>query len=253
MHYDDFKIEYKNREEIKMMKRIRSMLLIILILLVQTSFAEALEIPHIDGNMELRGGIYFGMTLADVVKFEESKGNVDYETTSSDDKIYTKRIDYTTEIAGVDNNYSHLRYFFDQQDVFVGMGYNFGEGNHPVNGKEIYDEMYATIVQKYGEPKTKDSLISSSVYTQELFDSLYMQALSKSFGSSYSVMDLAQWLVSYDDCYLLIDMHITQYSPSSNPFLNIGYRVFRDSEYQSLIENDIGETEEYNQKRNDDL
>lgn len=237
------------------MKKITMSILSLVLAMVMVSSAFALDIPHIDGNLELRGGVTFGMKQDDIVAFEKGKGNTSYETSTDDDnsKIYDHRIDYKTEIAGVGNSNSHLRYFFDKQNNFQGMSYHFGEGDHPVNGNSIYNDMYQTIVQKYGEPMTKDALISSSLYSQELFDSLYSKELFKMLGYDGSVTDVAQWLVAYDDCYLLIDMHISKLKSTSNPFLKIGYRVFSESELQEIIGNDINTQQETNQKRNDDL
>lgn len=235
------------------MKRFVAIALALFMMLVQVSSYAASDIPRVNGNLELRGGIHFGMTLSDVVAFEQGKGNSNYKTNTADDEIYEYDIDYTTTIAGVNSSYGHLRYYFGQQDSLIGMGYMFGEGDHPVNGNNIYDEMYSTMVQKYGEPMSKDALISSSPYTQELYDSLYMQSLMKMIGKSYTVKNVAQWLVAYDDCYLLIDMHISIYSSTSNPFLHIGYRLFSEAELQALIGNDVSTQEESNQQRNNDL
>lgn len=225
--------------------------LILAVLMVSTAFA--LDITHIEGKLELRGGIAFGMTEDDIVKVEAEKGNTGYNTVTDDDnsKIYDHRIDYKTEIAGIGN--SHLRYFFDKQNNFIGMSYHFGEEDNPVNGNNIYSDMYQTIVQKYGEPMTKDALISSSLYSQELWESLYNQQLFKMIGYNGTVTDVAQWLVAYDDCYLLIDVHVSTLKAGSNPFLHVGYRVFSEAELQEVIGNDISTQEEADQKRNNDL
>ena len=238
------------------MKKVSSFVLALFLMMIctSTSYAEIPNIPHISENLELRGGISYGMTKNEVTQFETEKGNTDYKTKdSSDAKVYNYCIDYTTEIAGVNSQYSHLTYYFDEQNNLLGMGYSFGDGDHPVNGNNIYDKMYSTIVQKYGKPMSVGDLISSSIYSQILYDSLYMKAILKMAGVNSPITKVAQWIIAYDDCYLLIDIHIWAFDSSSDPFLNIGYRLFSESELRSLIGNDAAKQQETDQKRNDDL
>ena len=116
------------------MKKCLMSIISLVLAMLMVSPAFAMDIPHIEGKLELRGGVAFGMMQDDIVKFEKGKGNTGYDTVTDDDdsQIYDHRIDYKTEIAGIGN--SHLRYFFDKQNNFIGMSYLFGEGNSPVNG-----------------------------------------------------------------------------------------------------------------------
>ena len=225
--------------------------LILSIFLIVSSNAESLDIPRISESLSLRGGIKSGMSLNEVIQFESNNGNTDYSSGKErSELIYKKEIHYSTNIAGYD--YSTLFYFFDKQSTCMGVGYIFGDGDHPVNGEKIHDEMYSTLVQKYGEPLSKNELLSDNLYSPLLNFAFYTQSMMKMLGRSYSIHDFSQWLIAYEDCYLLIDLYLTT-PQGSSPMLNTGYRFLNESELKTIIGNDLNTQNEMNEKRQNDL
>lgn len=229
------------------MKKITALMLSMVMIILSVTSASAMEIRQMDGNMQFRNGITYGMTMEDVIAFENSKGNTEYETSENDDaEVYSRSISYSSEVGGEP---ATLMYHFDQKDTLIGMDYNFASDNNKDQNK--YNKMYTSIVQKYGEPMEKGDIISSSLYSITLYENLRTWASYQYLGiNSYKLTDIAQWIVSFEDCYLLIDIH---YKSSYGYQLCIGYRLFSETELENLLKNDQETIEEENQQRLNDL
>lgn len=235
------------------MKKVTVVLLAcLLIVMFNHSLAEA---PMINEDFTIRNGIHFGMTHEEVQASEKAYGTSDektYEYTC--DETYNPT-NYATQYVYVDTTIlgypgSNVSYFFDDDGNMMSFSYALGKvKGSGVSSAEAYTDVNALLTEKYGTPFAIDKAISEEIVTCSMSEDIFSTELSKAFGQNCYVKDIRQWVVKYNDCYVLIDLYVEKMFSDSPEVCHVGYRVL-----PSDIGNELQSQQEVNEgKRQTDI
>ncbi len=210
---------------------------ILILCIVQSSFAD---------DFSVRNGIRFGMTIDEVKQIETRNGITDSD-------IYLDKVngDYycfglTTSIAGIDG--SRLLYQFDPDTkLLIDFRYMLGPSGTSI---DLVDEYFKTVSQslinKYGEP-----LHSSTT------DGIIFPLLSNSMKSASNdrIITYYQWLVDFNDYYILIDairsdnLFLPKYPQYDNA---IGYKYVLKEDAEKALQDFVDEQNQREQRIEDE-
>lgn len=220
------------------MKRIIALLLVIACFVSGSALAET-DIKIIDDEFEIRSGIRYGMTMAEAKEIEDKNG------VECNDIDYCDIVYESISIAGIPNSW--LRFSgngFDYEKYFDYMHndespmeyleeyintaplamieYNFGGIGTADQAKAVFSIMNESLISKYGEPFTTD------------FNSRLSIETVISILDFYKDMDaFSEWLVKYQDCYVLISEIAN--ADSQATFCRLLYRFVSFEEMDSFI------------------
>ncbi len=203
--------------------------LVLLVCLLGTALADIPTISKFDGTFSVRNGISFGMSGKDVEAIETGLGS---------SKVYNKEyLEFKGSAAGYSDVY--VRYYFNQKssmnDLYT-FDYEIGrlaDWTQSEGAKE-YEKLVNAMLSKYGNPfySAKDEELFP------LFSSAYnFLGVVEDY---YNLRDFNQWIVEYDDGYIVIDAVLSQMDKSiissSYPyFCHIGYRRITKQDFDQVM------------------
>lgn len=230
------------------MKKIISLLLVIACFVSGSALAET-DIKTIDDEFEIRSGIRYGMTIAEAKEIEDKNG------------IECEDMEYTTgsiryeniSIAGIPNSeLSFMGNGFDEEKYFDSLSndesvmeyveeyinttplamieYMFGGIGTADQAKAVFSMINGSLTSKYGEPFTTD--IDSRLYieTEAMILDSYNNPAHR---NRWKIIGFSEWLVKYQDCYVLIS-EIADTS-SYNTLCRLLYRFVSFEEMDSIV------------------
>lgn len=222
------------------MKKSISLLSVILIFCLISSSA---EVTKIDGSFTVRNGISFGMTEQEINTIEVEVNGLQEGTINNDSLNGYTTLEFRAEsIAGIEIVHAMgrtIEYYFNTTDgKMESIEYFFGYKveNH-------YEDLKKSIMNKYGNPLHDNDGGIFGIITPSLRTAL----LSIQYGMLYSgISDYSEWLVQFDDYYMIIDLYTATAKSGSGTTLNLAYRFISIDEIQKYIED-----AETNQKQRD--
>lgn len=145
-----------------------------------------------NSRFEIRNGITYGATLANVKTVENANANVQhFETLDIDKDGIIESVSYKGQIAGYSGS-QVFYYFEDKKDgKLLYFYYRLGAASE---GNEKYASLLSSLTEKYGEPDLKNIAFSST--SHPLFVHKYNPY------EKYS-----QWYVEYEDCYSIMTLY----------------------------------------------
>lgn len=215
------------------------------IMLSTCSVAETSDVSNykrIDGDFSIRNGIFFGMTPTDIIKREDGKG----EENSNFPEFINIGYSGFDSLAGIPiehNNSDVITYRFDKwTNELMEISYWFGYYDY--NGTKYFSELKNNISNKYGNPThDNDGEIFPSPTTKFESDINFLSGTK-----SYDISNYSEWIVQYDNYYVLIDLYLIS-GPSSDE-LSMGYKIITNEEMASyekgVVQNQQDRMEEIN-------
>lgn len=221
------------------MKRIIALLLVIACFVSGSALAET-DIKIIDDEFEIRSGIRYGMTMAEAKEIEDKNGvecsNMEYSTGgityenisiagipnswlrfSGNGFDYEKYFDY---ILNDESPMEYLEEYINTAPLAM-IEYNFGGIGTADQAKAVFSIMNGSLISKYGEPFTTDFNSRLSIETTSFLD-------------KYNDLDaFSEWLVKYQDCYVLISLIAN--GGSRTTFCILLYRFVSFEEMDSIV------------------
>lgn len=210
-----------------------------------------LEIPKVEGSFSVRNGILFGMSGKEVEQIEKKQGSEE----AIDSGNWKKYIVYEGSVAGYSQSTIHY-YFVDNNNMedLYSFDYMFGmyDSWSASAATKVFNEMADAIINKYGKP----------IYTAK--DEVLFPILSSAYNylgvvdDFYDLRDFSQWIVEYDDEYVVIDVVLSQMNrsiiSSEYPYYcHVGYRRISKQEFEQII-SQIETTQQNNEDaKNNDL
>lgn len=222
------------------MKKIISLLLVIACFVSGSALAET-DIKIIDDEFEIRSGIRYGMTIAEAKEIEDKNGieceDMEYSTgeityvnisiagiPNSRLSFYGNGFDVDKYFDYILNNESPMEYVEEYINTtpLAMIEYDFGGKGTADQAKAVFSIMNESLTSKYGEPFTTD------------FNSRLSIETVNSFLDKYNDLDaFSEWLVKYQDCYVLISL--TANADSQTTFCRLLYRFVSFEEMDSFI------------------
>lgn len=234
------------------MKRLISFMMVLMLMF--SSVAAYAEGSRIEEDFTIRNGIKFGMSVEDVRIMEEALGgNAEGETRTKNSSAMgsvTRWGYHVDSIAGIacTGNSTTLNYYFNANELLEGVEYWFGYYS-PSVGRANYNEIYGLMCEKYGTPLHDGDGKLFDVRTSA-FDSYFS---SKQFGSNNTVT-YAEWLVEFNDTWVVIDvvLHDMKVKSGELEFI-VGYRSISKEKMASLVIDAAGAAAEKKQEQNSDI
>lgn len=204
-------------------------LFVLLVCVFGSALADTPTVPKFDGTFSVRNGISFGMSGKDIETIETGLGS-----NKVTDKEY---LQFKGSAAGYSD--VNVRYYFNQKssmnDLYT---FDYEIGRYAdwtqSEGTKEYEKLVNAMLSKYGDPfySAKDEELFP------LFSSAYnFLGVVKDY---YNLRDFNQWIVEYDDGYIVIDAVLSQMDrsiiSSSYPFFcHIGYRRITKEEFDQVM------------------
>jgi len=210
-----------------------------------------------EGDFSLRNGLRFGMSVEEVRSLEKDYGTSTDGTINPPEREnlnptgYLKMLKYWP-VTMMDCSNGALHFYFDSNDKLMSIGYEFNAGtaNSP-SYSTVFSEMKTLLNNKYGTPCNDNDFMSPELTTSMLSDDIISYTLMHSEGSRPSFRALNQWIVEYDDYYVLIDLYSVTWFSDLPTDTYLGYRVLSPEELTEILkkiesENDAQETKRQN-------
>lgn len=224
------------------MKRLFATILALIMLCTGTCFADTTKM---EGEFSIRGGVKFGMTIEEVQAIEGT-GKIWEDWNSYVLGNVTSLSYHEDSLAGIScqGGFNNLEYYFGVDDNLRGIRYWYGFFSSAL-AKDYFDELYEALSQKYGEP-LDDSNALAGVFASPACDSF--------FEGSVTIPMISQWMIEYDDSYVIIDLIIQSTGTHSKTFEPmIGYREITQEEMNSIWTEVIKDAEKKLNERDSDL
>ena len=226
------------------MKRILSTLLL-LSLLISMSVASA-DFAKMEGDFSIRGGIQFGMTPEEVKSIE--KGSASEKEKKDYFEIGYGGFDSLAGIPIYRAKSDIITYQFDMiSKKLVAVNYWFGY--YDGSADAYFNELCTTIAAKYGAPYNDNNGKVFNVITPALESWINLINM----GFSYKVSNLSDWILEYDDYYVLINVFTLRDADNNSDQLLVGYKFITRDEMARILENAESEIREKEKQRNNDI
>lgn len=211
-----------------------------------------------EGDFAIRNGLRFGMSIEEVCSLEKTYGtSIDGTIESPENESYNptgylKMVKYNP-VTLMDYSQSTLSFYFDNSEKLMSIGYVFGiSSDNPPSYATVFSEMKTLLTNKYDAPYNDNDFVSPNLTTSMFSDDIANYALYNSMGMGSSFYALNQWIVEYDDYYVLIDLY------SWNMFANVshtylGYRILSPEELTKILEEIESENKVQETKRQNDI
>lgn len=239
------------------MKRLAVLNLILITLLLNIPAASAsTQYAVKDGDFSIRNGIHFGMSKSDVIESEKEYGtSVDYKEDAPAHDFnptgYQNRLMYKSiTLMGYPN--SNLYMYFDSNDKLMSIGYAFGiTSDYPPSYETVYTDVKELLIEKYGNAYITNSFLSEELVGSMFGDDLYSYTVFRAFSNKPAFYKMDQWVVEYDNCYVIIDLYSWTMGSTAHTYL--GYRGISPTEFDSLMDEITTEKEIKESKRQNDI
>lgn len=226
------------------MKRVLS-IFILLSLLFSLSIAHA-DFIKVDGDFSIRGGVQFGMSPEEVKGIEqgtasENEGSDYFELgyggldSLAGIPIYRAKSDIITYKFGLpDKKLKAVSYWF---------GYYDGSAD------AYFNELCATITAKYGAPLHNNDGKVFDAITPTLESWLNLINM----GFSLKISNISDWILEYNNYYVLIDVFTLRDAKNNSDQLLVGYKYITTEEMKLILENAESDAREKENQRNNDI
>lgn len=188
-----------------------TVVMVLVLLIPYMSIAEA-TIPYFNGPYSVRSGIQFGMSIDEVsaleAKNQTGTPRMDEPGKYGELSNVTKMYYQVPSLAGIEVPLTvagkvpeSLGFIFDAEGHLFEIKYSFGLSDSST-ARGIINKLDALLTQKYGKALHAADGNVFPLFSASLYDLLL-------FG--YNIT-LNQWLVEYEDCYVVIDNYYYQNS-----------------------------------------
>ena len=226
--------------------------MIMLALLIPHISTAETTVPYLDEPYSIRGGIRFGMSIEEVsvveAKSQTATPNVRELGAYGEMKNVTTMGYQVPSLVGIEVSSlitgeipESLSYTFDSDGHLFEISYWFGPTASNSKAQEIISKLNTLLTQKYGK-----ALHASDGEVFPLFSaSLYDQML---LGTNIT---LNQWLVEYEDCYVVIDNYYDQYSNYTS--IHLAQRMLEKVDVELVLKAQKSQSDDYAQQEQNDI
>lgn len=231
------------------MRRVISILTAIIIIIATASaFAEG---TTMEGDFSIRSGIKFGMSINEVRGIETNSAGETSTKDSATMGTITQLGYHADSIAGVpcSGKSTTLNYCFNSTGKLEAIHYWYGYYNRN-SASSYYKEIYNLMCEKYGTPLFNDDGGLFDICSPA-FDNYF---LSKAYGGKNTIPAYSEWLVEYDDTWVVIDVVLHDMKVKSGDYeFSVGYRSISKENMAKMVGDAANAAAEKKQEQNSDI
>lgn len=159
----------------------------------------------------IRNGITYQMTESEIMK---------RETATFFEKQSGNRLSYKGTMEGFRD--AQLWYTLDEENKLYELRYRLDMNSYNMKPDASYQKVYLSLLQKYGSP------------FYSFADGEFLPIRSSAV--DYKIKNYSEWLIQYQDCYVVVDLVCTYSTIVSHYFVFLGYRMLNQEECSQIVD-----------------
>lgn len=214
------------------MNKSKSRIVIIILILLSICTSCSPKEAEKAENFRIRDGITYRMTTDEVKAFEDSLGNADLLHETFESQLHY----FHLTVAGIAQ--SSIEYKFDEDDFLYEIAYRFEDISMQSPYERpaaIFFEVKERLTQSYGEPIYAGDGKIHPLHSDDY--GFYLRMTNRD--SAYKILDYSEWLIEYDDCWVVIDLSLVK---MGGHYCTMAYRTVSHEDMklvQESIQNDL--------------